>query len=96
MIGLGAAAGLFYCLKEKLPKVMAHESDLKKDVSKQVPGSYIEGMPVYTSDEVSKHCNESTGIWISYKSGVYDITSFVKSHPGCKIVLISTHFKYFN
>lgn len=37
---------------------------------------------MYNSEDVAKHQDEKTGIWISYKNGVYDITSFVKRHPG--------------
>jgi len=36
----------------------------------------------YTVDEVSKHNSPSTGIWVCYQGNVYDITEFVKNHPG--------------
>ena len=70
-------------------------------------GQFVDGMQVYTSDDVANHQDEKTGIWIvnyyliycampliqifnldlcsfiqSYKNGVYDITEFVKRHPG--------------
>lgn len=74
-----AAAGLFYYMKHYFPSTLALENEIL--VGKE-PGSYVEGLPVYTSDEVAKHQDEKTGIWVSYKSGVYDITKFVKKHPG--------------
>mmetsp|Transcript_27669 Transcript_27669/g.94435 ORF Transcript_27669/g.94435 Transcript_27669/m.94435 type:complete len:490 (-) Transcript_27669:114-1583(-) len=37
---------------------------------------------VYTRAEVSSHTSESTGVWVTYKDGVYDITDFVRNHPG--------------
>ena len=50
------------------------------------------GMPVFTSEDVAKHADPSTGIWISYKNGVYDITKFVKIHPGTEPLLICFPF----
>ncbi|CAE6921515.1 SUOX [Symbiodinium sp. KB8] len=43
-----------------------------------------EPWPIFSSEEVSKHQTPSTGIWVSYKDGVYDITDFVQNHPGGK------------
>lgn len=43
---------------------------------------------VYTTEEVSKH-NHVNDLWIVYKDGVYDITKFVKEHPGGEEVLIT-------
>jgi cytochrome b involved in lipid metabolism len=36
----------------------------------------------YTYEEIEKHNNVENGIWVTYKDGVYDITDFVKVHPG--------------
>ena len=38
----------------------------------------------YTYYEISKHNNNQTRIWTSYKDRVYDITDFLDSHPGGK------------
>lgn len=62
---------------DELPAVLLAKGEPDKE-----PGRFLEGLPVYTMEDVSKHQNASTGIWISYKSGVYDITDFIKSHPG--------------
>lgn len=37
---------------------------------------------VYSREEVSKHKTAETGIWVTYKNSVYDVTDFVESHPG--------------
>lgn len=31
---------------------------------------------------MSKHRTIENRVWVSYKDGVYDITDFLKSHPG--------------
>uniref|UniRef100_A0A0N8E9T1 Sulfite oxidase n=2 Tax=Daphnia magna TaxID=35525 RepID=A0A0N8E9T1_9CRUS len=89
--GFGAItlAGLYYYFKKNIPTVWAHESkENEVNTVAREPGSFVEGLPVYSSDDVAKHCNESTGVWISYKSGVYDITPFIKIHPGGNKILL--------
>jgi sulfite oxidase len=39
-------------------------------------------LPNYTRAEVALHKMPETGIWVTYKDGVYDITQFVEEHPG--------------
>lgn len=51
-------------------------------------GCFIEGLPVYTLDEVSKHVEAKDGIWITYKNGVYDVTSFINQHPGGSKIML--------
>ncbi|KAL4433958.1 hypothetical protein ABPG75_000399 [Micractinium tetrahymenae] len=36
----------------------------------------------FDKDEVAKHRSKETGIWVTYKDGVYDVTKFVEQHPG--------------
>ena len=47
------------------------------------------GLPDYKLNEVAKHKSADTGVWVTYKDGVYDITEFMDVHPGGseKIVL---------
>lgn len=42
----------------------------------------IKALPVIRQSEVAQHTTPQTGIWTTYKDGVYDITTFVASHPG--------------
>lgn len=52
-------------------------------------GSLRPGLPTYTLVDVSKHKTKDTGIWVTYKSGVYDITKYVSSHPGGSKILLA-------
>lgn len=45
-------------------------------------------VPIYTSSDVAKHRNHQDGIWVTYKDGVYDITDFVKQHPGGNKIML--------
>ncbi|XP_038072396.1 sulfite oxidase-like [Patiria miniata] len=45
-------------------------------------GLPIKGLPEYSQEEVAKHKTPDKGIWMTYKNGVYDVTSFMKAHPG--------------
>ncbi|XP_041975205.1 sulfite oxidase, mitochondrial [Aricia agestis] len=38
-------------------------------------------LPTFRAEEVSKHDNKES-FWVIYKYGVYDVTSFLPSHPG--------------
>ena len=38
--------------------------------------------PVYTRKDLEKHKTVEDRIFVSYKTGVYDITDFIVSHPG--------------
>ncbi|XP_026487066.2 sulfite oxidase, mitochondrial isoform X1 [Vanessa tameamea] len=38
-------------------------------------------LPTFTAEEVSKHDSKKS-FWVIYKHGVYDVTSFLPSHPG--------------
>jgi len=51
-----------------------------------------EPKPIYiTRKEISEHYNFNSRIWASYKDSVYDITDFIKVHPGGeeKIMLVA-------
>ena len=39
-------------------------------------------VPTYRAKDLHKHRSIQDGIWVSYKDGVYDITEFLKEHPG--------------
>ena len=41
-----------------------------------------DNLPTYTMEDVSSHKTKETGIWVTYRDGVYDITEFIEAHPG--------------
>lgn len=75
------------------------KSDVLADTSKDQPesdendissfGNEITGLTVYTKEDVSKHKSKENRIWVTYKSGVYDITDFVEVHPGGEVILLA-------
>ncbi|KAL3941695.1 MAG: hypothetical protein SGARI_000513 [Bacillariaceae sp.] len=41
------------------------------------------GLPVFTADQVAeKNGDDDSSIWVTYGGHVYDITEFIKNHPG--------------
>lgn len=48
----------------------------------------VDGLPVYTAEEVAKHDRKETRVWISFRCGVYDVTEFVDEHPGGDKILL--------
>lgn len=68
--------GLYYfSVKDK-------KEDALKKSDKVLCGELREDLRTYTLEEVGKHDNDKNGIWVTFKRGVYDITEFVKKHPG--------------
>ena len=64
-----------------------------RDFGRQVVSSHASGpgvaagafrpeLKTYTKEEVAKHRTKQTGIWVSYKDGVYDVSKWVDIHPG--------------
>lgn len=45
-------------------------------------GMYRKDLPTFTKQEVSKHRTKDSGIWVTYKDGVYDVTQWADIHPG--------------
>jgi sulfite oxidase len=38
--------------------------------------------PVFRRVEIAKHRTFATKVWVSYEDSVYDISDFIKVHPG--------------
>ncbi|CAG2102832.1 unnamed protein product [Medioppia subpectinata] len=53
-------------------------------------GREIDGLKSYTAEEVAKHNDMSRRVWVSFRSGVYDITDFVAQHPGGDKILMAS------
>lgn len=52
-------------------------------------GCEVSGKPFYSAEEVSKHSSKKERIWVTFKSGVYDVTEFVDAHPGGDKILMA-------
>ena len=39
-------------------------------------------LPTFSIAEVKKHTDQKSGVWVTYKGGVYDVTSLIAGHPG--------------
>ena len=46
------------------------------------PGQFQPTLPLYRLTEVAAHRTIENQIWVTYDHGVYDITTFMMSHPG--------------
>jgi len=47
-----------------------------------VAGAFRPELKTYTKEEVAKHRTKATGIWVSYRDGVYDVSDWADIHPG--------------
>jgi len=45
--------------------------------------------PIYSMEEVGKHVSAEVGIWVTFKDNVYDITEFVRDHPGGDRIMLA-------
>ncbi|XP_075977587.1 sulfite oxidase isoform X2 [Anticarsia gemmatalis] len=75
-------------IKDKSDKPV-EESESKKDAGTKVTfeaGQKKPDLPVFRAEEVSKH-DTTDSFWVTYKHGVYDVTSFLQSHPGGEQIL---------
>lgn len=85
MVGTGAAVALWLNYNHT-----ADASSPLTEFDKEISafGVYCDGLPVYTLDDVSKHSTPGERIWVTFRSGVYDITDFVPEHPGGDKILL--------
>ncbi|XP_043537803.1 sulfite oxidase, mitochondrial [Chiloscyllium plagiosum] len=44
---------------------------------------------IYTRQDVAKHKSLADGVWVTYKTSVYDITKFVDLHPGGDKIMLA-------
>ena len=58
------------------------------EIAKRIPIKLKEGLNQYTISEVAQH-NKLDDLWTIYKNNVYNISDYVKNHPGGNIILNS-------
>jgi len=63
-----------YCITASSP---SNDSDI---LSKY--GVRKGGLPEYSLDDVARHSTVENRVWVCFNNGVYDITDFIKEHPG--------------
>lgn len=51
-------------------------------------GTRVPNLPEYTWDEIGKHKDPQESVWVAFNEGVYDVTNFVKYHPGGNKILL--------
>lgn len=50
-----------------------------------------EGEPIYSQDDVSlRNGKNGTRCWVTYRDGVYDISDFIKKHPGGESFILNS------
>ncbi|XP_046731150.1 sulfite oxidase, mitochondrial isoform X1 [Silurus meridionalis] len=69
--------------------VLAYGLVHNKAEQAEIPVTQTNSLPVYSQEEVTKHCSIEKGVWVTYKGGVYDITDFVTVHPGGDKILLA-------
>ena len=45
-------------------------------------GTFRSDLPTYSKEDVAKHKSKDSGIWVTFKDGVYDVTQWADIHPG--------------
>ncbi|KAJ3358202.1 hypothetical protein HDU91_005282 [Kappamyces sp. JEL0680] len=58
----------------------------KKTTEKAAPPKELKK---YKRGQVAAHNTSATGIWVTYENGVYDVTDFVKIHPGGEKIMLA-------
>ncbi|CAD2102989.1 cytochrome b5, putative [Plasmodium vinckei] len=73
-------------LKDESPKLHGANQMLYNVISEGLKED-IEPGKKYTKEEVEKH-NKATDAWVIYKNKVYDVTYYLKYHPGGEDILL--------
>lgn len=68
----------------------AHMAAVSSAKSPLAVGEFNPHLSTYSADEVLQHDSKDKRIWVTYKSGVYDITDFVAKHPGGEKILMAS------
>ncbi len=82
-----AAAGLFGWGRKERKEAKKEEVELTPEArleaaTRAKAGRRVEGLPEFSMSEVRGHDGKDKGVWVTFRSGVYDITKLVPKHPG--------------
>lgn len=80
-------AGLTACGGYSIYHLLANTKDGVQALSTVRAGEPVNILPWYSYDDVKKHCDPQTSVWVVFKQGVYDITEFAQMHPGGEIIM---------
>lgn len=75
----------------RLPAALAlslASAALEADQGGVLPGP-PPSFPLYRKAEVARHKTSESGVWVTYRDGVYDVTDFVRVHPGGNKILLA-------
>ncbi|XP_026739148.1 probable sulfite oxidase, mitochondrial isoform X2 [Trichoplusia ni] len=64
-----------------LKSLISEKAEDEKECKSFEAGQKRDDLPTYRAEEVFKHDSKES-FWVIYKNGVYDVTSFLPSHPG--------------
>ncbi|KAH3825775.1 uncharacterized protein LOC127881413 [Dreissena polymorpha] len=53
-------------------------------------GACVTGFRSYPRAEVKNHVTEKSGVWITYKCGVYDVSNYLDGHVGGRKKILGT------
>ena len=51
--------------------------------------TYTLTLVVQCLQDVRKHYKAESGVWMTYRNGVYDVTDFIAKHPGAQNIMLA-------
>jgi len=85
---LAGGAGLAVSLVSSI-HLQAEEEVQQESRVQDMAGSRLEGLPEFSREQVGEHDSVVKRVWVTYRSGVYDITDFIPMHPGAEKLLMA-------
>ncbi|CAD5234242.1 unnamed protein product [Bursaphelenchus xylophilus] len=85
--GIVILGGLFEGRRRFFREAEAATAKTSRNSSFEPPERH--DLPTFKLADIEKHGKNSDRIWVRYKTGVYDVTEFVESHPGGDKILMA-------
>lgn len=77
-----AVAGTFGGWRWQRYTAHAQEQQHHQPQQKREAGNWRGEFREISAEDVAAHASRDTGVWVTYKSGVYDVSEFLDQHPG--------------